>query len=70
MSARQVDTFIYGLFMDVDLLRQSGAEPANPRRAYVAETPEPHERNSAYALRLKGVLTKLGFPENYVSSVS
>lgn len=137
MSARQVDTFFYGLFMDVDLLRESGAEPANPRRAYVAdfalrigqratlvpspgaraygmlialthaelkrlydapglehyrpeavlaqvieghavpalcfnllETPEPHERNSDYALRLKGVLTKLGFPENYVASVS
>ena len=37
MSARQVDAFFYGLFMDVDLLRESGAEPVNPRRAYVAE---------------------------------
>ena len=37
MSDRQVDTFFYGLFMDVDLLRQSEAKPANPRRAYVAE---------------------------------
>ena len=137
MSARQVDVFFYGLLMDVDLLRQSGAEPANPRRAYVAEfalrigqratlvpshgaraygmvialthaelkqlydapglehyrpeavlaqvieghpvpalcynllqAPEPHERNSDYALRLKAVLTKLGFPENYIASVS
>jgi hypothetical protein len=37
VSTRQVDAFFYGLFMDVDVLRQSGTEPANPRRAYVAE---------------------------------
>ena len=38
MSARQIDAFFYGLFMEVDLLRQSGVNPANPRRAYVAES--------------------------------
>lgn len=136
MSARQVDAFFYGLFMDVEVLRQSGAKPANPRRAYVAEfalrvgqratlipspgaraygmlialthaelerlytapglehyrpeavlaqpiegiavpalcynllqAPEAHERNPDYALRLKSVLTKLGFPEDYVASI-
>lgn len=136
MSARQVDAFFYGLFMDVDVLRQSGVNPANPRRAYVAEfalrigqratlvpspgaraygmlialthaelerlynaaglehyrpeavlaqpiegnaipalcynlvqAPESHERNPDYALRLKSVLTKLGFPGDYVASV-
>ena len=136
MSARQVDAFFYGLFMDVEVLRQSGAKPANPRRAYVAEfalrvgqratlvpspgaraygmlialthaelerlytapglehyrpeavlaqpiegiavpalcynllqAPEAHERNPDYALRLKSVLTKLGFPADYVASI-
>jgi hypothetical protein len=137
VSDRQVDAFFYGLFMDVDVLRQSGAKPANPRRAYVAEfalrigqratlvpspgaraygmlialthaeldrlyrapglehyrpeavlaqplegiampalcynllqAPESHERNPDYALRLKRVLTKLGFPGDYVASVA
>ena len=37
MSARQIDGFFYGLFMDVELLRQSGAKPSNVRRAYVAD---------------------------------
>ena len=136
MSARQVDAFFYGLFMDVEVLRQSGAKPANPRRAYVAEfalrigqratlvpspgaraygmlialthaelerlysapglehyrpegvlaqpiegiavpalcynllqAPDSHERNPDYALRLKSVLTKLGFPGDYVASI-
>ena len=136
MSTRQVDAFFYGLFMDVEVLRQSGAKPANPRRAYVAEfalrigqratlvpslgartygmlialthaeierlykppglenyrpeavlaqpiegiaipalcynllqAPESHERNPDYALRLKSVLTKLGFPGDYVASI-
>jgi hypothetical protein len=136
VSPRRVDAFFYGLFMDVEVLRQNSAKPANPRRAYVAEfalrigqratlvpspgaraygmlialtqaelerlydapglehyrpeavlaqpiegiavpalcynllqPPEPHERNPDYALRLKSVLTKLGFPEDYVASV-
>ena len=136
MSTRQVDAFFYGLFMDVEVLRQSGAKPANPRRAYVAEfalrigqratlipspgaraygmlialthaelerlynapglehyrpeavlaqpiegiaipalcynllqAPESQEKNPDYALRLKSVLTKLGFPGDYVASI-
>ena len=35
MSERRVDTFFYGLFMDVEVLRASGVVPADPRRAYV-----------------------------------
>lgn len=136
MSARRVDAFFYGLFMDVDVLRQSGVNPENPRRAYVEgfalrigqratlvpsagaraygmlialthaelerlynasglehyhpeavlvqpiegiatpalcynllQAPEAHERNPDYALRLKGVLTKLAFPAGYIASV-
>jgi len=136
VSTRRVDTFFYGLFMDVEVLRQSGAKPENPRRAYVAgfalriglratlvpapgaraygmlialtqpeldrlygaaglehyhpeavlaqpiegnavpalcynlvQAPESHERNPDYARRLKSVLTKLGFPGDYVASV-
>ena len=34
------------------------------------QAPESHERNPAYALRLKSVLTKLGFPGDYVASVA
>jgi hypothetical protein len=37
VSAHQIDAFFYGLFMDVDVLRQSGASPSNPRHAYVAD---------------------------------
>ena len=33
MSAQRVDAFFYGLFMDLDLLRESGVSPMNPRRA-------------------------------------
>jgi hypothetical protein len=136
VSTRQVEVFFYGLFMDVGVLRQSGAIPTNPRRAYVAEfalrigqratlvpspgaraygmlialthaelerlydgpglehyrpeavlarpiegiaipalcynllqAPESHERNSDYALRLKDVLTRLGFPGEYIASI-
>ena len=35
MSTRQVEAFFYGLFMDAEVLRQSGAKPSNPRRAHV-----------------------------------
>jgi hypothetical protein len=34
-SARQIDAFFYGLFMDESILRNGGVVPANPRRAYV-----------------------------------
>lgn len=42
MSARCVDVFFYGLFMDMDGLCASGVAPANPRRAAV----------DGYALRI------------------
>jgi hypothetical protein len=35
MSDRRIDSFFYGLFMDVEILRELGAAPVNPRRAYV-----------------------------------
>jgi hypothetical protein len=136
-SERLIDTFFYGLFMDVSILRQSGTTPTNPRQAYVAdfalrigqratlvplsgpraygmlvalthlnlerlyaapglqqyrpeavlahtldgssvpalcynlrEEPQPEERNPEYAMRLKSVLSNLGFPREYVDSVS
>ena len=137
MSERRVDAFFYGMFMDADLLRESGVEPVNPRRAYVAgfalrlgeratlvpsagaraygmlyalthdelarlygapglehyrpeavlarttegepvaalcynlaEAPRAGEHNAEYAARLRRVLGKLGFPPEYVASVS
>jgi hypothetical protein len=36
MSSRLIDVFFYGLFMDADLLRANGFEPANGRRARVS----------------------------------
>src|SRR5919201_2321986 len=35
MSDRRIDAFFYGLFMDLDILREGGVAPVNPRRAYV-----------------------------------
>lgn len=35
MSERRVDGFFYGLYMDIDVLRQAGVAPSHPRRAYV-----------------------------------
>ena len=35
MNERRVDGFFYGLFMDVGVLRNSGAVPVNPRKAYL-----------------------------------
>jgi hypothetical protein len=37
MSNRRIDAFFYGLFMDVDVLRPSGVEPVNVRRAVVPD---------------------------------
>ena len=34
MTDRQGDVFFYGLFMDVDLLRENGVVPKNPRRGF------------------------------------
>jgi hypothetical protein len=35
MSERRIDAFFYGLFMDVDILRESNVTPFNLRRAFV-----------------------------------
>ena len=35
MRERRVDAFFYGLFMDLEILREAGVAPINPRRAYV-----------------------------------
>src|SRR5262245_10099895 len=35
MSERRIDAFFYGLFMDPEILREAGAAPLDPRRAYV-----------------------------------
>jgi hypothetical protein len=35
MSNRRIDAFFYGLFMDIEILRENGVAPVNPRRAYV-----------------------------------
>jgi len=35
MTERSVDAFFYGLFMDVDILREKQVTPVNPRPAYV-----------------------------------
>ena len=35
MSARVIDVFFYGLFMDAEALRASGFHPVNPRQACV-----------------------------------
>jgi hypothetical protein len=35
MNDRRIDAFFYGLFMDIDILRESDVTPVNPRRAYV-----------------------------------
>ena len=136
VSARPIEGFFYGLFMDVEVLRQAGTRPSNPRPAFVTDfalrigeratlvpsggaraygmvialthaelerlygapglehyrpeavlarpfegsvipalcynllqAPEPHERNPDYATRLQSVLTRLGFPAEYVASV-
>lgn len=35
MTERRIDVFFYGLFMDVELLRNQGVVPMNARRAFV-----------------------------------
>ncbi len=37
MTGRRVDGFFYGLYMDLEILREAGVAPASPRRAYVAD---------------------------------
>jgi hypothetical protein len=35
VTARRINVFFYGLFMDTDLLRSKGAQPTNPRTVCV-----------------------------------
>lgn len=35
MTERTIEVFFYGLFMDVDILREKQVTPVNPRPAYV-----------------------------------
>ena len=137
MGDRRLEAFFYGLYMDLDVLREAGVVPIAPRQAFVdnfalriglratllpaagaraygmlytvthdeldrlytapgleqyrpeavlarpldgapipalcynlREAPQPHERNPDYALRLQRALDKLGFPPEYVASVS
>jgi hypothetical protein len=37
MTDRRVDGFFYGLYMDLEILREAGVTPASPRRAYVSD---------------------------------
>ena len=36
MTARRINVFFYGLFMDADALRTKGVQPAHPRRCCVS----------------------------------
>lgn len=53
MSDRRIDGFFYGLFMDSDLLRESGVAAENPRRGYA----------DGYALRIGRRATLVPSPE-------
>jgi Gamma-glutamyl cyclotransferase, AIG2-like len=53
MTNRRVDGFFYGLFMDGDLLRESGVAPVDPRRGYA----------DGYALRIGRRATLVPSPE-------
>lgn len=45
--------------------------PPLPALCYnLGEAPQPHERNAEYAARLQQVLRSLGFPEDYVTSIT
>jgi hypothetical protein len=35
MSERRIEAFFYGLYMDLDVLREAGVAPLAPRKAYV-----------------------------------
>lgn len=52
MTDRRIDGFFYGLFMDPDVLRDSGVVPVNPRRACIDD----------YALRMGRRATLVASP--------
>jgi hypothetical protein len=35
MSERRIEAFFYGLYMDLDVLREAGVAPLTPQKAYV-----------------------------------
>jgi hypothetical protein len=137
MNERRVELFFYGLFMDVEVLRESGVAPVSVSRAYVddfalrigsratlvpspgaraygmlialthsqrhrlysapelelyqpeavlarrldgsfipalcynlVEPPAADERNPTYAARLQETLSRLGFPGEYIDSIT
>jgi len=53
---RRVDGFFYGLYMDVEVLRELGVVPLGPRRAYV----------DGFVLRIGGRATLLPSPGSRV----
>jgi hypothetical protein len=53
------------------VLAQALEGEASPALCYnLREAPRPHERNPEYAARLRGILSKLDFPPEYVASIS
>src|SRR2546428_12161695 len=59
MTARRINVFFYGLFMDADALRTKGVQPAHPRRGCV----------SGFALRIGQRATLVPDPEARVYGV-
>jgi gamma-glutamyl AIG2-like cyclotransferase len=59
MSSRRIQVFFYGLFMDAEVLRAKGAEPAHVRRAIV----------SGFALRIGQRATLVPDPDARVHGV-
>ena len=53
MTARRINVFFYGLFMDADALRAKGAHPINPRRGCL----------SGFTLRIRERATLMPDPE-------
>jgi hypothetical protein len=71
VSDRRVDGFVYGLYMNLELLREAGVTPSNPRRAFVEDfalrigqraTLLPSAGARAYGM--------LDFPPEYIASVA
>ena len=52
------------------VLAQQLKGPSILALCYLREAPHPDERNPDYARRLQGVLRNLGFPREYVESIS
>ena len=59
MLPRRIEVFFYGLFMDADLLRTKGAEPANIRQACAP----------GFKLRIGQRATLLRSPDSYAYGI-